>query len=166
MSRPLIDGIPRALIINGWWMSADSQLKAPDQRIQALEIWAHKAKRRLLLLLALMALADVLFFQHAIGLSISIFAVAMFIVSVLEGGTARPSVGPMCAVGLGVLPGVEYLQFLSVIFAIFGLIVGIVWHRVGAAKILGTVLHAARRLTLFLPIGAVQSFDARSLACR
>ncbi|MCO4824038.1 MAG: DUF4173 domain-containing protein [Amylibacter sp.] len=160
MSQHTIDGIPRALIIDGWWMSADAQLEAPDRRIQAQEIWAHKAKRRLLSLLALLGLADVLFFQHAMGLSIAIFGVAVFIASVLESGTARPKAGPMCAVVLGVLPVIEYLQFFSVVFAIFGVIVGIAWHRVGGAQSLAGVLFGARRLLLFLPIGAVQSFDA------
>lgn len=160
MSQHTIDGIPCALIIDGWWMSADAQLDAPDRRVQAQEIWAHKAKRRLLLLLVLLALADVLFFQHAMGLSIAIFGVAVFIASVSESGTKRSIAGSIFAVVLGVLPVIEYLQVFSVVFAIFGVIVGIAWHRVGAAESWSTVLFAVRRLSLFLPLGAVQSFDA------
>lgn len=95
--------------------------------------------------MAVLALADVLFFGHVVGVSIVVFVVALFLASVVEARRSKVSVGPVVMLFLGVLPVVEYVQFFSVVFAITGLIVAIAWHRLGVAQSIDAVLYGAQR---------------------
>ena len=160
MSGHISSGVPRALAVDAWWMSADAEFDAPDARVKLRQVLASRTRRRILLLVVLVALADALFFQQAVGLSIAVFVIALFAASVFEAERSRVGWGPILVLILGVLPVVDYVQFFSVIFAIFGLIVAVAWHRLGVSQSLDAVLFAARRLVFFLPLGAVQSIDA------
>lgn len=160
MSEHIFSGVPRALAVDAWWMSADAEFDTPEARVRARREWSGRARRRGAVFVVLLALADVLFFQQAVGVSIAVFVIAVFAASVVESAHTAALKGPIAVLILGVLPVVEYLQFFSVVFALAGLIVAVAWHRLGAAQSMEAVLFAARRLVLFLPVGAVRSIDA------
>jgi hypothetical protein len=160
MSEQIFSGVPRALVLDSWWMSGDAEFEAPRSKLNPTGFWRETTRRRLLLLVALLATADVLFFQQVIGLSLAIFAVVMFTASVLETQGILPKLGPVLALGLGILPVVEHLQFASVCFLIAGLVISIAWQRLGGTQTRDSVLFAAQRLLMFLPLGVVQSIDA------
>jgi len=159
MSGQNFEGLPRALVLDGWWMSADAQFDDPKDRVSGQSKFGQRARWRILLLLALLALADVLFFQQAVGISLVVFAIAVFAASVLEARQQRVHWPAAVLLGLSVLPVIEYVQFFSVVFLIFGLGVSVVWQRLGRDQTLDAVMYGAKRLMLFLPVGAVQSID-------
>ena len=160
MSGQNFEGLPRSLVLDGWWMSADARFEDPAVQGRKRADWSSRARWRFLMLVALLALADALFFQHAVGISLVIFAVAVFVASVLDSGVRHVRWGPVVVLLLGVLPVVEYVQLFSVVFLLFGLLVSVAWQRLGTAPALEAVLYATKRLALFLPVGAVQSIDA------
>lgn len=93
--------------------------------------------RPLAALLALVFLADVLFWGHAPGLSLAIFALALFAAAL----RARPRPVALAVLVLAVLPVVEFVQPLSVLILALGLVTGLAlqagpgqapWARAGA----------------------------------
>ena len=84
MSEHIFGGVPRALAVDAWWMSADAEFDAPDAQHKMRQVWASRKRRRILLLVVLIALADALFFQQAVGISIAVFVIALFAANVFE----------------------------------------------------------------------------------
>ncbi|WGI21851.1 DUF4173 domain-containing protein [Amylibacter sp. IMCC11727] len=159
MSEKVFKGVPRALVLDGWWMSADAQFEEPKSRPQLRDQWGSQTRRRLVLLFALLALADVLFFQQAIGISLAVFAIVIFAAAALEDDNFQFQAGPIVVLVLGLLPIVDYVQFFSVVFLVAGVIVSVAWQRFGVSHSLDGVLYACKRLAFYLPVGAVQSID-------
>jgi hypothetical protein len=160
MSEQIFNGVPRALILDSWWMSADAEFETPEVHQDKRDLWGQLARKRIVLLLALLALADALFFRQAVGVSLAVFTGAVFVASALDTNRSAVQRGPVIVLILGILPVIEYVQFFSVLFLILGLLVSVAWQRLGKDQSLEAVLYAARRLALFLPIGSVQSIDA------
>ena len=159
MSEKVFEGVPRALVLDGWWMSADAQFEEPKSRPQLRDQWGSRTRRRLVLLLALLALADILFFQQAIGMSLAVFAIAIFAAAALDDDDFQLRAGPIGVLVLGLLPIVDYVQFFSVVFLGAGVIISVAWQRFGVSHSVDAVLYAAKRLTFYLPLGAVYSID-------
>ena len=159
MSERVFEGVPRALVLDGWWMSADTQFEEPKSRPQLRDHWGSRTRRRLVLLLALLALADILFFQQAIGISLAVFAIAIFAAAALDDDDFQLRAGPIVVLALGLLPIVDYVQFFSVVFLGAGVIVSVAWQRFGVSHSVDAVLYATKRLTFYLPLGAAYSID-------
>lgn len=116
MKELAITGVPRCLMTEGWWLD-----DAPGQGGAAgLATTGPKARRRwtLLLLVALVLWADILFWKHPVGLSVALFALGLMAASALSFHPGRkPALS--WAVGLACLaPVVENVSTLSLLFAV------------------------------------------------
>ncbi|MGL4235190.1 DUF4153 domain-containing protein [Tabrizicola sp.] len=121
----IIPGVPRALLVDMWWLASetDAAPPVPDQRRwSGAEGW----RGPLAALVGLVALADLLFYGHATGLSLAIFAGAIFGVVVVLRRT-RDWGRPALLLTVAALPVVEYVQALSVGFLTLGLLASLVW---------------------------------------
>ncbi len=130
----IIRGLPQSLARDGWWLDAPPPLppggggtgggdgggQGPSQTAGA------RGRGRAGAILCLVALADLLFWHHAPGLSLAVFAGAILIAAVRLSG-ARAWHRPVALFVLAALPVVDYLQALSLLFLIGGLVLALVW---------------------------------------
>lgn len=142
----VIRGVPRALATDMWWMTeageADEGLKTTLPRAADQD-----SKGRSLALLGLVALADLLFYGHAPGLSLAVFAGAVLGVAMVlcpRGERLRPGVLLLIAA----LPVVDYVQALSLGFLALGLLVSLVWVTGGPAGLARRAIWLATDLPL------------------
>ena len=110
--------VPTAMAQDGWWLSDASE--TPRKRIGVSEgPWL-----RILLLVVLFALADVLMWQVAAGVSLAVFGIAMVTAAILvvepKMNRRRLAICSMTAL-LSVLPIVEIVQPLTVIILSVGI---------------------------------------------
>ncbi|WP_299550682.1 DUF4173 domain-containing protein [uncultured Tateyamaria sp.] len=118
MKALTIPGVPLAMEQDGWWLDAPAD--KTEQRGKVLRSDGGKA----LLLLALIALGDVLVWGYAPGLNIAIFFAAVLFAGL---GLAWPRlsvrsrIGIAAGVVLSLLPLVELVQPLSMLIAMVGL---------------------------------------------
>ena len=100
-------------------------------------------------LAGLLALSDWLFLGHPAGLSLAVFAGAAFAASLaLRPADAPPPVGPLALMALGVLPVVEHVQPLSVLFLLGATVTAVAWAQGAprdATRLLGAMAFAAPR---------------------
>lgn len=144
MTQPLlIPGLPRSLARDGWWL--DAPVSGPpgvpqgEARTTRGPHWAG--------LTGLVALADLLFWHHAPGLSLALFALA--ILGVAAAGSWRQSARPVVLLVLTAVPVVEHLQALSLAFLGLGLALALVWMRrpeAGKTEMLAQTAAWLRRL--------------------
>ena len=148
MPRPFPPtGLPEALARDGWWFDAPPMPAHPPQRARALRPAG-------LALLALVALGDLLSWGHAPGLSVAVFALALFGAGVTLRRPARWK-GPLALMGLAVLPVLELVQPLSLALLGFGLLAALAlaqgtreqWGEAMA----GLLLHLPQALPAALP---------------
>lgn len=118
MKSYVIRGVPMAMQRDGWWLS-NAQPAGKAIRHAGETVWM-----RPLLLIALIALADVLLWNVAAGVSLAVFCIALVGAAVL---VIDPSLNTrkLQMVGMGtllcVLPIVELVQPLSVLILVAGL---------------------------------------------
>lgn len=139
----LIPGLPRSLARDGWWLDAPvaGPPDAPQGEARSTRgpHWAGLA--------GLVALADLLFWHHAPGLSLALFAFA--ILGVAAAGRGRLSARPVVLLALAAAPVVEHLQALSIACLALGLVLALVWQRrpeAGSAEMLALTAAFLRRL--------------------
>jgi len=142
----LIPGLPRSLALDGWWLDADVAPAVPDrpQGSASSARWPHWAG-----LAALVALADLLFWNHTPGLSLALFAIAILAVAAF--GCRRSLARPLTLLLVAAAPMVEHLQALSLSFLALGLTSALVWlHRpgIGIAALVALATAWLRRLPL------------------
>lgn len=113
-----VRGVPLAMKLDGWWLSDDTD-RPLKRTIVCDGPWL-----RAILLLAMIALADVLLRQVSAGVSLAIFAVSMVTAAliVIEPQMKRRRVA-ICSMTtfLSVLPIVELVQPLSIIILAVGI---------------------------------------------
>jgi hypothetical protein len=146
MAEWMIRGVPRALATDLWWMEGASD--TPDgpsagSSLRGLE----SAGGRGLALLALVALADLLFYGHAPGLSLALFAGAVLTAAMLL-SPGRDRLRPALLLALAALPVVEHVQALSLGFLAVGLVVSLVWATGGTGSLAPRALRLLRDLPL------------------
>ncbi|MGH1454167.1 MAG: DUF4173 domain-containing protein [Paracoccaceae bacterium] len=143
-----INGIPDKIAMDAWWLASSgaSDTDVPDADVPVANMPVTPAppapplpsgdsrqspppQARLWLGLAVVvALADLLFWTHAAGVSLVVFAAAIF--AVAAWGLPRTQVWkPALFLGVSALPVVDYVQALSVIFLAAGLLIALVWVR-------------------------------------
>ncbi|WP_415919348.1 DUF4153 domain-containing protein [Tateyamaria sp. SN6-1] len=119
MNGHAIRGVPLAMQRDGWWLDGeDTGAEPPKVRTQ------RGGAVRVGVLVAMIAMGDVLVWQAFPGLSLAVFAFVVFM-----GGLALawPRIAPRtrlalsCGIVLSLLPLVELLQPLSVLIALCGL---------------------------------------------
>lgn len=143
-------GVPRALALDGWWLDATTEIPGPsDTRSVGAVVAAAARLPRATGLLALVVLADVLFWRHAPGLSLAIFAGAVLVVALTDVRPRRDLVGPAVLLVLGALPVIEHLQALSLGFPAAALLVALIRARhpqAEAGRLAASALHLLCRL--------------------
>ncbi|MEL6464138.1 MAG: DUF4173 domain-containing protein [Pseudomonadota bacterium] len=118
MQALTIPGVPVAMQQDGWWLDGPVD-RAEARRAAQRRDWARAA-----LLLALIALGDMLVWEVVPGLNLAVFVTLVLLAAL---GLARPrlsgraSIGIAAGVVLSVLPMVEVVQPLSVLIALTGL---------------------------------------------
>ncbi|MEM7721193.1 MAG: DUF4173 domain-containing protein [Pseudomonadota bacterium] len=144
-----IRGLPRALARDAWWFGADAPTADPNSQGKTAGT-GHRAGRPIFIVIALVAFADFLFWHHDAGLSLSVFAVSVF-AAVAAGQPWRKIWRPLVLLAVTVLPAVEYVQTLSVLFLALGLVGAVAWIRVPATCGLGGITGRAVALILAIP---------------
>jgi hypothetical protein len=108
---------------DGWWLDAPPPDKVDDAQAtpSRLPRWAG--------LLSLVALADWLFWDHRPGVSLAVFAGAIFAVANAEIRPRRALWRPTLLLLLSAAPVIDHVQPLSVIFLALGLAAALIWTR-------------------------------------
>lgn len=122
-------GLPRALVRDGWWLASDSNspgLPPPPPPAAALP---SEALPRAGWLIALIALADLLFWDAPLGVSMAVFALAVFAAACLYATPRRDLRWPGLVLVASLLPVVEMAQTLSVAFLLGGLVTAVLMTR-------------------------------------
>lgn len=158
MADLVFAGVPQSVVRDAWWLGEE----APVPGAKRPEV---AARGRGLALLALVVLADGLFWRQVPGVSLAVFAAAVF-GAAAWGATVRRVVGPGVLLGLGVLPVVDHVQALSLAFLAVALAGAVVWARLpdggigrvsaGAARVLASVPVAGLRAGLAVARGALR----------
>ena len=120
--RLVIRGLPTRLAMDGLWLDdggSDEAEGRPRRRVLAT------GPRRVATLVALIALGDV-FWWHAPGLSVALFAVGVF-AAVASNRPPRAWPRRLAALVVGALPVLVHLQALSLLFLLASLILSLAW---------------------------------------
>ena len=146
MGQVIIRGVPPSILQDSWW------LDVPDRMPNAsVGNTGHGKRKAAGALVVLVALADVLFLDHAPGISLAVFALAVAGAVWFLTGRRKGQVGPALLLGFSILPVVDYVQALSAAFLIGGATVALCWavlgHRDGAT---------VRRFWGLLPVSAIR----------
>lgn len=140
-------GLPEALARDGWWFDAPLPPQRKPQRARVLPPAG-------MALLGLLALGDLLFWGHAPGLSVAVFALALFGAGVTLRRPARWK-GPLALMALAVLPVLELVQPLSLALLGFGLLAALTWAHAAQGQwgqaMAGLLLHLPQALPAALP---------------
>ena len=129
MTEWVVRGVPGALAMDAWWLGDTTPLPKADRSVARLA-----PARGVLALLALIGIGDFLFFQQAVGLSLAIFAGAVFL-AVLATLPTRARLYPSLLLLLSVLPVIDYVQPLSLGFLAVGLTASLLWARGGTTAL-------------------------------
>ena len=130
-------GVPRALAMDGWWLSDHCAAVEPVRGNgrglagRAPDRYSRGAAAAILLLVGF---GDFLFYGQAVGLSLAVFAGAVFLAALLTqpaGERLRPAV----LLFLSALPVIDYVQALSLAFLAVGLTASLLWARGGTGAL-------------------------------
>ncbi len=130
MAEWVLRGVPGALAMDAWWLGDTTPAPQADGSQAKLA-----PARGVLTLLALVGIGDVLFFRQAVGLSLAIFAGAVFL-AVLATLPTRAQLYPSLLMLLSVLPVIDYVQALSLAFLAVGLTASLLWARGGTTALM------------------------------
>ena len=158
-----IPGLPTSLARDAWWLDA-----TPPEAAGPQERGATSRLPRIAALLLLVALADLLFWDHDLGVSTAIFALAIFAAATAGIRPRQALWRPTLLLIIAAAPVVDHVQPLSLAFLGAGLCAALVWARkpdTPAAAL--TALAAAflgrlpgRWLRALNPAGAVRGLAA------
>lgn len=122
MGQFIVRGVPASVLQDSWWLDAAD--KNPSKEDGTM---GPSNRDATVGLVTLVALADVLFFEYAPGISLAAYALAVAgVVWVLLGRRAGMT-GPAVLLVLSILPVVEYVQALSLAFLLGGSTVALCW---------------------------------------
>ncbi|WP_299905149.1 DUF4173 domain-containing protein [uncultured Paracoccus sp.] len=156
-----IRGLPQVLALDGWWLVAAPSGDDGADGDAAANAGLSRRARRLGAILILVALADLLFWRHGPGLSLALFAAAIFALSMAQGVVVWR--GPAVLLVLAALPVIDHLQALSLTFLVLGQIVALLWSRHPDASA-AQLIRSAIRFLGKLPGNWVRVLDPRRLS--
>ena len=161
MTKTLIlRGVPFSIRNDAWWLDAPTVPPAPPNTPSPNLAGSFPGGFRVLALAlsALVLVADLLFWDaNGAGLSLPLFLLAVF-------GLATASVAwrqkraPLVLLVLCLLPAVEYVQMLSVGFALAGLVLSIILARAPGPRLFSRAGWLALRLPLWWGVGRFVRF--------
>ncbi|MFW2544623.1 DUF4173 domain-containing protein [Primorskyibacter sp. 2E107] len=145
-------GVPRALAHDGWWLMSETTAETGGSvEPPASRHWIDRLPRRLILvLLALIVVADVLFYRQNAGVSLALYAWAVLSGFLALGQARRDWKLPVLISVLGAVPVIEHVQLLSVAFLLGGLISALALLRWPLGTAMHTLIGQALRLFLKL----------------
>lgn len=147
MTKPLIlSGVPGALLQDGWWLSSSVPPPQPPTPAQHSPARLPPAPA----LAALVALGDALFWAHAPGLSLAVFAAAVFLIATARAPNARRRWRPALLLALALAPAIDLVQPLSVLLLLLGLAGALIWAWHPDAS-LARITAGATRFLIGLP---------------
>lgn len=153
----IVRGVPKSLARDGWWLNeAATGVGGPPVHIPQRTARDGKTPltKAALLLAVLIGLGDFLFYGQDAGLSVALFAYALFAASIAVAPSRANTVYPAILMGVSGLPVIDHLQPLSVMFVVAGLVISVAWIRQGRAGLSKTVFH----LIGFMPFAAITGF--------
>lgn len=131
--------LPACLARDAWWLDSPppgTATPAPDL--------PRRGPGRVVGLLALIVLGDALFYGQRPGLSLVLYAAAVFAVTLTVAPRGAEWRRPALLLAVAALPVIDHAQPLAVLFLLAGLLVAIVWARRPsdlAAGVLGLLRH-------------------------
>ncbi|MFV2054112.1 DUF4153 domain-containing protein [Aliiroseovarius sp. YM-037] len=155
----IVRGVPRSIALDGWWLASES-VDMPGSGGGGAGDWGRVlgAGRSggVAGLLLLILVGDILFWGHHLGLSLALFAGAVFAVAVLATKPRRGVLYPAILLLVTVLPIVEHLQLLSLAFLAAGLIASLAWLRIPPGAGWDMLLSGVARLSAAVPVLGVR----------
>lgn len=160
MKSFLMRGVPASLQMDAWWMSETSQSQiSPKTPMQTGRDIVHRPPVQIIMLLAMVLLADWLFWGYGAGVSLVLFAVAM-----MAGGwvastrriTWRQGLTGGLAVIAGMLPVIIYVQAISLGFYLATLTGFSVWMVLSGNSKTADILRASLRFLMLVPTQLLQ----------
>ena len=124
-----VRGIPQSLAADSWWLdSSDDTTRAPEvnKKSEQRRSWASYSKLPILGVLILVLVADFLFWQQSLGLSVALYAIVIFCVSTHK-VSLKSRIGPLLLLVFGAMPVIEYIQLLSILFLCVSLAIALIW---------------------------------------
>ncbi len=148
-------GVPAAVTRDAWWLDPATPGAGGPNVPDGGPVRASGAAGlpRVVGLVLLVALADTLFWGHPRGLSLAVFAGAVFWVATLD-IAMRDRWRPAVLLMVGAAPVVEHVQALSIAFLIAATAGTLVWARLPAGGLDGAVA-AVFRLLRRVPFGGL-----------
>lgn len=169
MKTFLLRGVPTPLHRDGWWFVSAMQRDGGGYASPSKPTFKSKETQRpylLMVLLVLLFAADFLFWEHPLGISLAIFAavLASAVLTVVPSKTTprRLAIGAAILIA-AVLPSVDYIQPLSLVFYVAGLSFFAAWITLDGKGRWQEFLNAALR---FLCIGPFLSLSEAGSATR
>ncbi len=140
MPQPLtLNGVPDKIAMDAWWLAssgAPTEQARPAPTAFSARSGAHTPPgfpRIVLGLAVLVPAADILFWDHRMGLSLAVFAALIF--AVTAWGLPRRQVWrPALLLTAGAMPVLDYVQALSVAILGAALLFALVWTRIPDAR--------------------------------
>lgn len=151
MKTFLVRGVPASIQQDSWWM--DGLIQRPPPNTADTPTNRNRMERPLLLV-ALIALGDVLLWGVVPGVSLVIFAAAVLLAAfVLSDGRGW---GGLILGAVLFLPLLEQMQSLSLLFWVAGLLLGGVWIGLGGWQGLHDTSLSALRLMVHAPLACLR----------
>ena len=171
MSRQLIlDGVPDCIRRDGWWLASDSTSATEDAQPSGKSAQPAFLKRHPIAfpaLVFLVLLADWLFWQRNLGVSVALFALAIcsVILALKPGGASRRQTITTFVFELACnLPVMEQLQPLSLLFSFAGVITLAGWVAYEQIldwwQLLAAFLRISTKGASLLPFGVAKEIKA------
>lgn len=138
-------GVPQSIRTDGWWLREPNPGTPSLQRGSGAARWPQPT-----LVVGLVALADLMFWGRAPGISLALFALAVLAAAYVQAPLRRVWVRPALMLIFGALPVVEYVQPFSVAFLAVSLVLALIWLRHPAIRP-GELIASAMAFVLRLP---------------
>ncbi len=124
-------GIPRSIARDGWWLSTpvDAGGAGGSEPLRTDDV-TYPTAWHFMIVMALLVLADWLFWRKALGLSLALFAPALvlgLLMALERAATLRDVIIGGIIIVFSLLPVIEYVQPLSLLFYVVGLATFAVW---------------------------------------
>jgi hypothetical protein len=150
----VIRGLPRSLARDAWWFGGDHP-EPPAVGRPGAPVSQPRRLPPIFVLALLVALADVLFWQTRPGMSLVLFAWALFAAAALAVPRTRP-LRPAILLVLSSLPALEYVQTLSLAVLALGLAGSVAWLHMPRRSSPRAVATVSGRILRSIPTSAVR----------
>jgi hypothetical protein len=148
----ILHGVPASIAKDGWWLDSESTKPsgAPPSTVSP-RLVAGLGPWWVAGLAVLISLGDVLFWGYLPGVSVILFAWAIFGLAVALRPPERRIYQPMTLLFLASLPMVEHVQALSFAFLAVGLVGAVAWLRIAPGRARALLAVAAVQLAASVP---------------